>query len=508
MKFKPALLFSLFIVPLTIFAQRITYTLPEREDSRNLNFEVIGKISGNYLVYKNNRTKSAVSVYDNDMKLKQKVDLDFIPERTINVDFVAYPDYFFAIYQYQKRSVLYCMGVKLSGDGAKLGEPVLLDTTFISVFADNKIYSTAFSEDKKHIMVYKIQKKNDKFNFTTLLFDADLLLQHKSRWTVPYDDNKEVYSDFYVDNDGNFVFAKSQKSGGRELISKVSIITKVPESDTFTIIPVNLKNYYLDEVKLKIDNVNKRILLNSFYYQQKRGNIDGLYTAIWDRQTNNQIVQNEIKFNDELRDEAKEGGSTRMAFNDYFIKHVILKKDGGFILVGEDYYTQSRGNPWNRYDFLNGYNYLSPYNYYYYSPPGYWYRPTRGFYGGNNYSQTRYYYNNIAVLDIDNTGKLVWSNVLHKSQYDDETDDYISYQIMNSGGELHFLFNELERRNSQLLADQSINADGKLIRNPTLRSLDKGYQFMPRYGKQISAKQIIIPCTLRNNICFAKIDYL
>jgi len=506
MKFKTVLLFWLFILPLTIFAQRITYTLPERDDSRSLNFEVLGKISGNFLIYKNNRNKNAVCVYDNDMKLKERVDLDFIPDRTINVDFVAYPDYFYAIYQYQRHGVLYCMGVKLNGDGAKMSEPIQLDTTFISVFADNKIYSTIFSEDKQHIMIYKIQKKNEKFNFTTLLFNADLQLQHKSRWVVPYEERKDVYSDFFVDNDGNFVFAKSTKSGSRELISEVSLITKAPQSDTFAVTPVNLKNYYLDEVKLKIDNINKRILLNSFYYQQKRGNIDGLYTAVWDRQTNKQIVENEIKFSDTLRIQAKAEGGLRLAFNDFFIRNVILKKDGGFILAGEDFYSQSRGNPWNRYDFLNGYNYnyLSPYDYYYYSPSGFWYRP-RGFYGNN--SQTRYYYDNVIVMNIDNNGKLVWSNVLHKSQYDDGTDDFLSYQIMNGGGELHFLFNELQRRNSQLLSDQSIDGDGKLTRRPTLKSLDKGYQFMPKYAKQVSARQIVIPCILRNNICFAKIDY-
>ncbi len=77
---------------------------------------------------------------------------------------------------------------------------------------------------------------------------------------------------------------------------------------------------------------------------------------------------------------------------------------------------------------------------------------------------------------------------------------------MNTGDELHFLFNELERRN-QLIADQSITWDGKLKRNPTLKSLDKGYEFMPKYAKQVSAKQIIVPCTMRNYICFAKIDY-
>ena len=163
------ILFSAFILPLIIFAQRITYSVPEKDDYRTLNFEVIGKIGGNFLVYKNIRNKNAVSVYDNAMELKERVDLDFIPDRTMNVDFVPYPDYFFVIYQYQRRSILYCMGAKIDGNGKKIGDPIQLDTTYINVFADNKIYSTAFSEDKQHIMIYKIQRKNEKFNFTTLL---------------------------------------------------------------------------------------------------------------------------------------------------------------------------------------------------------------------------------------------------------------------------------------------------------------------------------------------------
>ena len=195
---------------------------------------MIGKVSGNFLVYKNIRTKNAVSVYDNDMKLKERVDLDFIPDRTINVDFIAYPDHFYVVYQYQRRSILYCMGAKLDGDGKSIGAPVQLDTTFISVFADNKIYNTIFSEDKQHIMIYKIQKKNEKFNFTTLLFNPRMELQRKSRWVVPYEERRDVYSDFFVDNDGNFVFAKSEKEGTRDLISKVFLITKAPLSDTFT----------------------------------------------------------------------------------------------------------------------------------------------------------------------------------------------------------------------------------------------------------------------------------
>ena len=497
-------IFSLF--SLQAISQQITYSQPDADDTRTLDFDIIGKVGGNFLVYKNIRNKYAISIYDNRMKSSDRVDLDFMPDKTINVDFVAYPDFAYIIYQFQKRSTLHCMAAAIDGNGKLLKPPFEIDTTHINFFADNKIYSTINSEDKSKIVVYKIQKKNDNFNFTTLLLNDSLQLLHKSRIETPYEEHKDVFSDFFVDNSGNFVFTKGTKLNSRDYLQKLMLVTKGPQDDNFTLNELNLSGNYLDEIKLKVDNINGQYLINSLFYKKKNGNIEGLYTAVWSKKNNALVSQNFEQFGDTLREQAKSEGSTRLAFNDYFIRDVILKKDGGFILTAEDHTTQSRGNPWNRYDYLYGYPSFSPFDsYYLYSPSSYWYSGRYPNYY-NNAGQVRYYYQNIVVLDLNNTGNLIWDNVIHKSQFDDNTDNFLSYSIMLTGGELHFLFNELERRN-QLINDQTVSADGKITRNPPLRSLDRGYEFMPRYAKQVSSYQIIVPCMYRNYICFAKIEY-
>jgi len=505
---KSIIIFFIFsLVSFPSISQQITYSQPESEDIRSLDFEIIGKVSGNYLVYKNLRNKYAISVYDNQMKSKDKVDLDFMPDKTINADFIAYPDFAYIIYQFQKRNILHCMAAAIDGNGKLIKTPFELDTTQINFFADNKIYSAANSEDKSKIMIYKIQKKNDKFNFTTLLFNDSLQLLHKSRIETPFEDHIDIFSDFIVDNMGNFVFTKGTKSNSRDYLQQLILITKGPQEDNFTLHELNLSGKYLDEIKLKVDNVTQQYLINSLYYTKKNGNIEGLYTAVWNQKNDTVISQFFAQLNDSIRIQAKTEGGTRFAFNDYFIKDVILKKDGGFILTAEDHTTQSRGNPWNRYDYLYGSPYYSPYNsYYFYSPSSYWYSGQYPYSYYNGGGQVRYFYQNILVLDLDKNGNLIWNNVVHKSQFDDNTDNSLSYAIMLTGGQLHFLFNELERRN-QLINDESISADGILTRNPPLRSLDRGYEFMPRYAKQVSSYQIIVPCLYRNFICFAKIEY-
>src|SRR5688572_21695858 len=128
MKFRIIALVAL-MCPLFALSQRITYSLPEAEDSRTIDFDIIGKVNGNFLVYKNIRNRRAISVYNNEMGLRQRVELDFMPDRTLNADFIAYPDFAYIFYQYQKRNILHYMAAKVDGNAKLIGEPVELDTT-------------------------------------------------------------------------------------------------------------------------------------------------------------------------------------------------------------------------------------------------------------------------------------------------------------------------------------------------------------------------------------------
>jgi len=110
------------------------------------------------------------------------------------------------------------------------------------------------------------------------------------------------------------------------------------------------------------------------------------------------------------------------------------------------------------------------------------------------------------VFSFDSTGAPEWNNVIAKEQYDDQSDDLLSYQLFVTGGQLHFLFNVIESRR-QILNDFAVSPDGEIKKSPTLKNLDRGHDFMPKYAKQVSARQMIVPCQYRNYISFAKIDF-
>jgi hypothetical protein len=439
------------------------------------------------------------------MKLINKEEHKYLPdERLINIDFFPFADHAYMIYQFQKRNVVYCNAIKIDGMGRKVSDVMELDTAHVSFANDNKVYSAVNSEDRNQIMLFKINSKNrSRFLITTLLLDNQLALKKRSTMVMPMEDRDDYLDGFSVDNDGDLIFTKFSRNNN-DNIHQTLFVWKQAMSDSFVITQLELNNLYLDEPHVKVDNINKRYFLTSFYYKQRRGNIDGFYFYVWDKATQKPIMENTLVISDELRKEAKGEANMKTAFNDYFIRNLIIKKDGGFIIGTEAYYTNSRLNNWNRWNYLYGSPFSSGFDYYSYSPLyNSWYWRNRGI--GNN-QNVRHHADNVTILSFDNFGKLQWSNVIHKEQFDDETGDKISYLLMNTGGQLHFIFN-LEEKRQQLLNDFTLTADGQINRNPTLKNLDRGYEFLPKFGKQVSARQLIIPCYYRNYICFAKLDY-
>lgn len=491
-------------------AQKVVYSEPDRDDNKSTNYEVIGRFNKNYLIYKSYRDFHYISIYDADMKMTEKNKLSFLPDNVLSVDFLNYNDFFYLFYQYQKRNIVYNMAVKMDITGKKMSEPVELDTTYVGGWGNNKLNTVIFSDDKQKILSYKINNKSEKQHIvTSALYNKDLTLIHKSIFAVPMPESNDYLSNFKIDNDGDLYFLRASGSKQNDNINKLTFLYKSTESDAPEFYDVALNKIYLDEITLKLDNFNKQVLITSFYSKQRRGNVDGLYSHVWNKQTKNVVMNSFGVFADDFREEARGENGIKTAFNDYYINHIIHKKDGGFIVIAEAVYTSSRGgNNYNRWDYGygsptwgstwgNGYGYYNGYN------SGFGYPWNR--YGSYN-NITRYYSDNIALISYDSTAKIEWTNVIHKSQYDDNSDNFLGYSMINTGDKIHFLYNNEERR-QRILTDQYINADGQISRNPTLKNLDKGYEFMPRNAKQVSAKQIIVPCFYRNYVCFAKVEF-
>jgi hypothetical protein len=132
------------------------------------------------------------------MEVKEDIYLDFIPDRVIDVVCYNVGDGAVFIYQYQKKSIVYCMGAKVNPEGKLSGSPVQLDTALISSLNnDRKIYSAVISEDKKQLMVLKILNSyRDEYEFKTLLINSSLQKLRSSNFNYAIESTKESFGDF------------------------------------------------------------------------------------------------------------------------------------------------------------------------------------------------------------------------------------------------------------------------------------------------------------------------
>ena len=296
-----SLLFSL-----QIFAQEILYSPSHRDDDVDIYFDILGKVGNNFIFYKGLGTRHFLQVVDNNMKEISNERLKFLDDRLLNIDFVLYPDYFYMIYQKQKNRVIYCNAAKFNDKGQMLGNEFTLDTTKVGMFDNNKIYSTAISEDKKKILIYKMRFTGDELTLVSKRLNENLATTDSLRYLFHYNKYRDVYSDLQIANDGSIVFSKQVTRGNRETSNNAEIYTIPVNADKYQVLPLSLGDKYIDEVRIKIDNLNNNFLVNSFYYIKKNGNIEGLFTALLNK---NAMLGKQafIAFPDSLRAKITEG---------------------------------------------------------------------------------------------------------------------------------------------------------------------------------------------------------
>lgn len=522
---------------------RITYSEPNADDTRNPKFEIVGRVGGNYLVYRTPRdNQHQIVAYDNNMKTVATSDLgEVMPSKILYTNVFAYRDFFYLVYQYQQRNTVICARITLDGKGNIIAPPATLDTTTINGSANSKVYEVQQSEDKNKFAVVKITKrKRVQFNLKAKIFDRNFQTLHITEVSIPNITEQDMLNELCVDNAGNIFLAKVTTNNQKDAIIQASLLTLPAGSIDIITQPINKpENIIWDDVRLKVNNNERKIVFVSFYSQKRRGNIDGLYAQmIAPFDSSSTPVETIYPFPTDFRMEARGEAGVENAFNNYYLEDILIKKDGGFALAAESIGSANSNNRWNN---LNNPAW-SPYDFYMFNSMGGFYNPWRlggfggwgglnswnwgtpmgggwgfapGFGGGfgpggmgwspaNN--STRYFADNIALFSVNKKGEVEWTNVIRKSQYEDNTDLFLGYTTLNTGTDIHFIFNVMEKRN-YILSDNSMDATGKLTRNPTFKNLDRGYDFMPRLAKQVASRQIIVPCQYRNSVIFAKIEF-
>lgn len=87
MKIEKFIILMLIVIPVFSKSQTITYSDPEKNHTKYDNTEVIGNVADNFFVIKLIKEKYLLQILNTELKLKEKIILNFLPSEIYCLNF-------------------------------------------------------------------------------------------------------------------------------------------------------------------------------------------------------------------------------------------------------------------------------------------------------------------------------------------------------------------------------------------------------------------------------------
>jgi hypothetical protein len=516
------LVFMLLFGISTGFAQSYVVSGIEKTDKEEMQYEVLGKIGTRYWIFKKNGNISTIAQYNDQMQMVKQNDLPFLPATVNSIEFIKQDNKLIAFYQFQAKTTLYAAAAILDAEGQLMGSPKIVDTVEkIRPGSGAKIFNLVQSDDHSKIALFTVNTtKASNIKVKVLSLNSQFEISNEASISVSSLSKKSNLSDFAIDNAGNLFCLRNTTQ--QNAAPAVSLLFLAASGTEVVETPVINNNFLLDDIRLKIDNQNARILLNSFYATNKKGNIEGLFSYIWDINTRKEIALNANRFTDANRAAISTKRNLKDAFDTYYIDKVNPQADGSFTVISEAAETYSNRSAFSRWDYFYGGAFYNPFMFNYWNRPfgfypwsrfGYGFGMGWGFggpwmnpYAGFGYNSVTYTAGKVAMINFDAKGNLQWIKTIDKSQSDQNIDQFIGYGTLQNSNGLNFVHYE-KSRGIHSLAVNTLTPNSQLAKGASIILQDKNFEWMPRSLKQVGDNEAILPYQFKNKIGFAKIQF-
>lgn len=461
-------------------AQEVYYSQYENYDWRTGDYAIAGKVNGLQYIYRSNANNYYLDAYDDNMEKVATVVLDFFSGRIYDTRFVNYANQMIVLYQSVDGGKVTQYAALLDDKGRLLKRPVVIDAAKQAFFGNSRNYfRMAVSEDKKRIIVYETDTKGNKLDVDCTWLDDQLNVLSKCHTSFNAGNYPET-GEGLLHNDGTFYLPTYTPTGSRSYADQLYLLVLPQTERKFTPKELPLDNMYAAGTYMKLDNANDKIYIAGFYSDKKGGLYEGVLYTYYNLKTGSYEKVKLMSF------DGNEGAiekTKKKALSDFQVRNLIVKNDGGFLLIAEDFFVT------NRSSYQPGFGYYS------------FYYPTMGA------SVREYNYRDIMAMSYDGEGNGQWRSFIRKDQYSQEDGGmFSSFAMINTGGALGFMFNDFNTVRSKIQL-ATLDADGKVAMQSLGAANGNDADWMPRQAKQVASRELIVPCLRKRQICFAKIVF-
>ncbi|HEU4717257.1 MAG TPA: hypothetical protein VFU15_05470 [Bacteroidia bacterium] len=433
------LLFTAVLAPL--FAQmEITWGVPQKEPHKTYTSEVLGESDG-YLY----SVRSVYSIWGPRNPFIERyrmsdMSLDYSKELALDAGDKARSEegiflcgntvVVFASYYDKDRSMNVLQGEVLDDHCVAKTQWKEIARIDASKKANPGSFYLGLGQDSVHFLIV-INPPYDKYANEKFRLDylrTDLSPEWEKEIVPPYQDQYFSLTNFIASETGD-VYMLATISKDKSVMTKKerrtqptyyhTVLMYSAASDSLREYKVSIDPKFISDIRMTV-NDSGDIICSGFYSNKSSNAIVGTFYLRIDRKTSQVSSIGTKDFDQDFLTQfmsAKKASEGKELY-DYDLKHLVLRDDGGAVLVAEQYYEVLV----QTYDPAT-----KMYSYTYY-----------------------YYYNDIIVISIDSSGAISWAKKIPKYQVSrNDGGYYSSFAFAVSGDRMYFMFNDSPRNTGQ-----------------------------------------------------------
>ncbi|MBN8678981.1 MAG: hypothetical protein J0M29_12205 [Chitinophagales bacterium] len=434
-------------------------------------YELIGRLRDRVLIFRDRYDDFIVQAFDPQLKLSWTKELDDLDHRGTRIlGVVPGRNDFSIIYQTRRRGHT-VLRVHKYDPGANL-----IDSMEVKDYGE-RIFNTpnleiAQSDDRNCIVIYNVAER-DRIEATCIFLD---------KMIAPWDhiaiveDLSDVFEsrnpEITVSNSGLFFWITERNNRKAKLEKHELEIIKFDGTGVH-VNTTPLGNYLTVDLKFAFDHYNHQLVGAGLWTEKARERSNGVfYLRLSPGRDSAAALRYEAfdeKFLSVLRQ--KDVSDESRGVVDARLQEILLRQDGGVILVAERYREVQRGASAGRGFFRDGMRMI-----------------------------VDYYYDDVFVLAIKPNGNVQWKSALHKKQYSQDDDGiFSSYFLMRTPDRMRFFFND-EIKYENTCSEYVLSASGEFDRNSLLNTLNQSLRLRFRDALQMNANECLVPSEYRGRL--------
>ena len=494
MYIKSLLLILIALAGLNGYGQDETWTDNLFTDSRFTYLKVSGYDANGFFVVGSNlslksereragfvKRKYAVAYYTDDLQKQWEQYLDFFDDEKL-VAFTDLTDQILFLYtreiKKEKKTEVY--GMQIGAEGS-FNSPVLITT--LNLVGNNlpDDFNLNRSKDNKSLILsFRVENGKEETSIHVMTFTDSLKTIFDQNYIIPFGNKNYHYISQAISNDGRIFILGSNNPLNRKIKDptdlKYFLLTGSKINLSGSIIDISLPDKFISDIGLVVDELNNNAVVAGYYSEENPYSYAGIFYSAYDMETGKMKQIKSDRFPEKVLvkifGEIK--GKKNRELNAFSIDKIILRNDGGAVVLSEARYITSN----SYYDSF-----------------------TRSY-----ITHTNYFFNNILVVSMNGNGNIDWPVVVPKNQATvNDGGYYSSYCMAVNGNKMHFVYNRFSGSRSNGMM-YSVSATGE--EQPTqLFGNQEEATLIPSGALQIDDDVIIIPAVRKRKMNLLKLTF-